>query len=244
MGACGYTCDPLSQVRISGGSTVPCGAGLGCYPLQTAEDTVAVCAPAGTPTHNMPITGGATYANSCAPGHIPRLAVQGVAGTECAGLCKPADVYTGSNDGVSGRPNYEGGNFIYQNWMGRPATCESAGGVTVRPEVPASGESCRYFWTRESGPLLTASSNTLGWCFNHANRRYDPDGLEPFNRTDPFPRCPATTTGDVLPPVNASMPHNDAIYFGCVQFPAGAPSPDKVETFAEEPRLDRLDGYR
>jgi hypothetical protein len=243
MGACHPTCDLLHQTRVAGGVTTTCGAGMGCYPVVSAADTIAVCAGAGTPTHNMPITG-KTYSNSCAPGHVPRQAVQGVSGNECAGLCKPADVYNGSNDGRSGRPDFEGGNSTETNWMSppRPATCESAGGASVLPAVPTTGESCQAYWTRETAPTVTAFSNSVGWCFNHASWRYDPDGAEPINNTDAYPRCINTTTGDVLPPVNASMPHNDAIYFGCMSIEERPADGDHV--FVNEPLLDRIGPYR
>src|SRR6185436_2451831 len=126
------------QTRVGGGS---CGFHQGCYVVTTPVDTIAVCAVAGLRIHNERINGD-SYANSCAPGHVPRRALQGVTGSECAGLCKPADVYSGSNDGASGRPNYEGGDYTETNWMTppKPATCESAGGPGVRPEVPTTGE--------------------------------------------------------------------------------------------------------
>lgn len=230
IGACNETCDPLKQTRIVNGQTETCGTGQGCYLLASTVDTIAVCAGAGTPTHNQPIVG-MTFANSCAPGHVPRQAVQGVAGNECAALCKPANVYMGNNEA------FEGGDSTVTNWMNMPATCESAGGTTVRPEVPATGESCTFYWTREPAANLTSFSNTLGWCFNHASWKYDPDGMEPINNTADYPRCPTLTTGDVVPPIG-NPPHNDAIYFGCHELPAMKQAP--MSKLPPPMKLDRL----
>ncbi len=243
MGACLATCDPLHQTRLVEGMTQSCGVNRGCYLLIAADNTIAVCAPAGTPKHNEPITG-ETWPNSCAPGYIPRQAVQGVSGNECAGFCKPADVFNGSNDGRSGRPDYEGGDSTETNWMtpAKPATCESAGGASVLPSVPTTGESCSHLWTRESSGQLTAFSNTLGWCFNHANWSYDPNGADPANNINAYPRCINTTTGDVLPPVDPMMSQNDAIYFGCMS--QIEPPGESVGLSSGQPKLDRLGFYR
>lgn len=243
VGACNPTCDPLKQTRIVNGASVSCGTGQGCYLLASTIDTIAVCAGAGIPTHNQPISG-TTYANSCAPGHVPRVAVQGQPGNECAALCKPADVYMGNNEA------YEGGDTRETNFMmpPQPATCESAGGPSVAPAVPTTGESCTFYWTREPSTNLTSFSNTLGWCFNHASWAYDPDGMEPVNNTAAYPRCITLTTGDVVPPIGTDpmMPQNDALYFGCMALPAmfttAALDVTKWKR-RHEPRLDRLGAF-
>ena len=93
------------------------------------------------------------------------------------------------------------------------------------PEVPDTGESCQYYWTREPSSEPTPFSNTLGWCFPVQSWRYDPDGMDPINNTDPYPRCPTLTTGDVVPPISTDIPQNDAMYFGCVALQDGPPPP-------------------
>jgi hypothetical protein len=169
---------------------------------------------------------------------MPRQAVQGVAGNECAGLCKPADVYAGHQE------TYEGGDFTATNWNNMPATCASAGGSTVLPGVPVTGESCTFYWTREQSQVLTSFSNTLGWCFNYASWAYDPDGMDPINNTAPYPRCPTLTTGDVVPPIG-DPPHNDALYFGCTAYPAQfqLQAPPEPDSPAMPPGMDRLGPY-
>jgi hypothetical protein len=247
IGACNPTCDPLHQTRIVNGVTQSCGTNQGCYLLASTVDTIAVCAGAGTGNDNDPING-TTYANSCAPGHVPRVAVQGATGNECAALCKPADVYMGNQEA------YEGGDTRETNWMTppKPATCESDGGPSVAPGTPGTGETCEYYWTRESATVVTNFSNTLGWCFNYASWKYDPDGMDPVTNTDPYPRCPSLTTGDVLPPhsTDPTMPKNDALYFGCIAEPATmlvSPARQYLHLHQsrarKQPVLDRLGPY-
>ena len=145
---------------------------------------------------------------------MPRIAVQGVAGYECGALCRPAEVYMDRHESC------EGGDPTALNWQGMPANCESgAGEVTVRPEVPGTGESCRFWWTRQWPNTQIGVSNTLGFCFNHASWRYDPDGTEPFSYTSPEPRCPDLTVSDIVPPVDVTTPLSDALYFGCMSLP-------------------------
>jgi len=251
-GVCTATCDPLTQTMESDAGTTTCGVNKGCYLLVSLVDTIAVCAnqPANPQnlTHNMPITGTA-FANSCAPGFMPRVAVQGQTGSECGALCKPADVYQGTNDGMSGRPDYEGGNSTVVNFNNHPATCASEGGTSVAPAVPTTGESCQYYWTRESSGRITRFSNTLGWCFNFQSYTYDLDGAGDGMVTAPYPRCINLTQGDVLEPLNGT---SDAQYFGCVALP----TPDAAQSTsviagvrpsvkaASPMLLDRLRSYR
>ncbi len=211
LGICNPTCDPLTQTRIVNGQPESCGVGQGCYPLRSTDTTVAICGAAGVLTHNQTIFG-AAFANSCAPGHIPRP-IPGQTGFECAALCKPADVYRGHDE------DYEGGDSRVTNWLGRPATCESAGGPTVVPDYPVTGEECLYFWKFEATTSLTPFSNTLGRCFNHASEVYDVNGANPIQNPAPYPRCTELTTGDVVPPLSADGLENDALSFGCMARP-------------------------
>jgi hypothetical protein len=227
-GVCSQRCNPLSQLRGGEfGAPVPCGAGRGCYVQARSTGDVAVCAPAGAGAHNMPITAPEAFANSCAPGHMPRVAVQGTSNFECGALCKPADVYSGRNE------SYEGGDTTGTNWVNQPATCESAGGVTTLPEVPGTGESCRFWWARQGGSDQDAFSNSLGFCFNHGDYRYDPDGQAPWNATAAMPRCPTLSADDIVPPVDAQSPHNDAQYFGCMSM--GERTPPYTPVLRVEP---------
>ena len=194
-GACSEGCNPLTQLRTSGG---PCGEGQGCYLLTSTTETISVCAGAGDVAIGQTITGPA-FANSCVPGAQPR-AISGSDSVECGALCQMTDVYMDHNEAD------EGGVAPY--------TCQAAGAAA--PDDPTNGESCRYWWAREPFDGLSPFSNTLGWCFKHAAFQYDTNG--DMTPDAPFPRCITLTTGDVVPPI-ANPAHNDAQYFWCAALP-------------------------
>lgn len=195
-GACSEGCNPLTQLRTSGG---PCGDGQGCYLLTSSTDTISVCASAGTVAIGQPISG-SSFANSCVPGGMPRAADDTGTTFECGALCQMTDVYMGVNEAD------EGGVAPY--------TCQAAGAAA--PDDPTNGESCRYWWAREPFEGLSQFSNTLGWCFKHAAFQYDTNGDQTPDA--PFPRCITLTTGDIVPPIG-NPPHNDAQYFWCAALP-------------------------
>jgi hypothetical protein len=195
-GACAEGCNPVTQLR-TGGS--PCPAGQGCYLLTSSTETIAVCAGAGTIGHGELITG-TIFANSCLPGLQPRRRDGITQDVECGALCQVTDVYMGVNEAD------EGGVAPY--------TCAAKGAAA--PDDPANGESCRYWWARESFDTLSPFSNTVGWCFKHVAFQYDSDGDSTPDA--PFPRCVTLTTGDVVPPIG-NPPHNDAQYFWCMALP-------------------------
>jgi len=49
------------------------------------------------------------------------------------------------------------------------------------------GETCTFWWTRESANSVTAFSNTVGWCFKFGAFRYDSNGDMTLDA--PYPRC-------------------------------------------------------
>jgi hypothetical protein len=225
-GACVLSCDPVTQLR---GDDTPCPGSQGCYLLTSSTDTIAVCAGAGTLAHGQEIVGPA-YANSCLPGHMPRRRDQVSTVNECGALCRPADVYQGHDEAS------EGGVAPY--------TCESKGAAA--PSDPTAGESCRYYWARESFETGSAFSNTVGWCFKHAAFQYDSNGDSTPDA--PYPRCTTLTTGDVVPPIE-NPPHNDALYFQCVARSAAAAPPAGAASTRRRTRpsallTDRLGDWR
>jgi hypothetical protein len=197
-GACNPGCDPLTQLRSDGTS---CGAGKGCYLLTSQVDTIAVCASAG----DVPVGGsidGPGSANACVPGAAIRRRDQTSNVVECGGLCEPAEVTSTTN------MTAEAG-VAPDDCVGRWGAAPPGDGI--------AGESCRYWWARESFDGLSTFSNTVGWCFKHAVFRYDADGDQTLDTA--FPRCTTLTTGDVVPPIG-NPPHNDAQYFWCTELPA------------------------
>jgi hypothetical protein len=115
--------------------------------------------------------------------------------------------------------------------------------------VPTTGESCQYYWTRESTSRVTRFSNTLGWCFNFQSWTYDLDGAGSGTTTAPYPRCINLTQSDVLQPLDGTA---DTLYFGCVAAPdtaalqsGPARTPPRMQRRLPSPIfVDRLRSYR
>jgi hypothetical protein len=212
-GACQMGCDPVTQLQTDGTS---CGVDRGCYIQSDSTETIAICAPAGTTAVGAEISGTA-YANSCVPGAEPRRKDDTTMTMECGGLCRPTDV-------TSAMPLDEGGI--------QPHSCQHL--WNAAPPADPEGESCRYWWARETAPHASLLGNSVGWCFRHHAHRYDSDGDHVLDRETP--RCPALTTGDVEPPLT-NPPENDALSFWCLARPlmlaraAARPEP-RLDMFA------------
>ncbi len=204
-GACNAVCDPITQRQLLPGSP-PCPAGDGCYIGSTADDSIAICAPVGSVGHDQDITGPA-YTNSCVPGAMVRLKEPGSNVVQCGGLCRPAHVTVNMNT------QHEGG--IATPEAGDADNCQSRWGAAA-PGLGGSGESCRYYWSREPFEHLSPYSNSVGWCFKHAAFQYDSDGDgEPDT---PWPRCTQLTESDSVPPMH-DPPMSDALEFWCTPHP-------------------------
>ena len=216
-GACNPTCNPVTQMRSDG---TTCGTGQGCYLLVSSTTSTAVCAGAGTVEAGTTITGQA-FANSCVPGAQPRRA-NGMDNTvECGGLCEPKDVFvTNPDDADSGAtPGAKPANLVTNaaaEGGAAPNNCNTKWGAGL-PSDSNNGESCRYWWARESFDELSPFSNTVGWCFKHVRFEFDSDGDQ--TPESPFPRCAALSSGDKVPPIG-NPPHDDAMYFWCKALPA------------------------
>lgn len=230
-GICNPGCDPLTQIRSGSNPPAACGTNMGCYMLTSQTETIAVCASAGMVMHNTTITGPA-YANSCVPGAQPRRADGTTQTVQCGGLCKmPAGgVYTGMNTGS------EGGEVTASTTD--KDNCQASWGAAPAADGTA-GEGCRYWWAREPFDALSPYSNTVGWCFKHAVFQYDTNA--DMTPDTAFPRCTATTAGDVLQPLNMTP---DNLYFWCVESPppmlSGAMNNIKAFHARMEPKADRL----
>jgi hypothetical protein len=228
-GICNPGCDPLTQTKIGTSPPQSCGAGNGCYLVSSPTDTVAVCARAGVVMHDRDITG-SVYANSCVPGAQSRRKNQISQTIQCGGLCNVTDVSMGVNTAAEDGEATASTTDI--------DTCQGTWGAAP-PSDGTAGESCRYWWARESFDNLSAFSNTVGWCFKHAVFQYDTNG-DTFPDA-PFPRCTTLNGADVVPPQNG-VPDN--LYFWCVAAPpqllAGAIRSIKQAHANQQPRLDRL----
>lgn len=219
-GACNRACDPITQLQSNG---VSCGPNMGCYILTNSMGTITTCAGAGNVMPRQEIVGTA-YANSCIPGAQPRRRDSSTMVQECGGLCRPTDVTSTLNMASEGGVT--------------PDSCQQRWGMPAPGD--ANGESCRYWWARETITPASSWGNTVGWCFRHGAHLYDSNMDNVVDRA--FPRCVNLTTGDVEPPV-ANPPHNDAMYFWCVAAPqmlTGAVHDIRRWRATREPRLDML----
>ncbi|MEZ4404631.1 MAG: hypothetical protein R3B06_31715 [Kofleriaceae bacterium] len=227
-GACNPTCNPLTQLQDTNGQS--CGMGKGCYVLVNTTESYAVCAGAGDVGIGQDITGPA-FANSCVPGGATRRAEPGQATSQCGALCQPNDVSQGLNEAD------EGGVA--------PHTCSALGAAP--PDSPSEGESCRYWWARESFNNLSPFSNTLGWCFKHVRNWIDTNG--DMAGDIPWPRCITLTDGDVFEQQNGMAPDMapDALEYFCKAAPAmlsGAMKHAKQFDATQFGRADALTGWQ
>lgn len=133
------------------------------------------------------------YVNSCNQGYLPLLyESSGSTTVICVAMCKPAPCY---KDGCgTGTPP--------ANRIGEPASghqCRTQDRVAAG-SIMANTEACQYLWWREindNDELLTsATSDTLGFCFDMAQYRYDSNGDNKVDTTDEqLPNCDELGSG-------------------------------------------------
>jgi hypothetical protein len=202
VGACDYTCDPVTQVRAIDnapmcGSTNAGTPEIGCY---KSGMTPGVCARVlvnalalkqDATALNWP---GPIYRNGCAAGYIGMLYQSSSGGQSsgpviCTAYCRPTATWSGNGAGEGGLP-------------GSGYTCADRG---------AANHECHYVWTWESTP--TAADNGIGICFTPANYLWDADN-NPNTPDTPEPACNTVShsddDGDGTP---------DYIQFGCGPYP-------------------------
>ena len=198
-GLCEVACDPLADNDFDGSGSAlsrsgsACGsASIGCYGMPkrgTPPATSFACLPDihyTTPLHHRTEcttsngcaeANGTIDVNGCNQGYEPLLSEStAVSTTVCVALCKPLDCYAGhcgSND---------------ENRLGaaphRCANPDAAGSF-------GSGEECEYLWRQELDGnrmwLPSPFSDSVGFCFDHSQYKYDPTlGTDP---TIPYPPC-------------------------------------------------------
>jgi hypothetical protein len=212
-GVCDIACDPLTDNDFDGSgsastkSTTTCGAdpNVGCYgypSFGTPPKTAWSCSNERNPNVAQPIglrhRVQCTTANacvdsiqpirveSCNQGYLPLLRESATVSTViCVALCKPKNCYAG-NCG----PNDE-------NRLGEaPHRCMNPDRVGTF-DTSAGGEHCRFMWSFERDELgdflPSSSSNTLGFCFDHAKYGFPPCASLP----DGFGSGSALGAGDV-----------------------------------------------
>ncbi|HEY5925312.1 MAG TPA: hypothetical protein VIV11_26695 [Kofleriaceae bacterium] len=212
-GVCDVVCDPLADNDFDGSGTasiktgMTCGssADIGCYgypsfgsPPQTVwtcrkERNAMEAQPTGlrhrvqcVETNNCADVGPTYYVNSCNQGYLPLLRESTMVSTAiCVALCKPRNCFLG-NCGTAD-----------EDRLGEaPHRCTSPDRVGTF-DTSASGEHCRYIWNFEIDDqdnfLRSPTSDTLGFCFDHAKYLYDSDNN---NMPDtPYPPCASLPDG-------------------------------------------------
>ena len=138
------------------------------------------------------------YVNSCSQGYIPLLRESSMVSTAiCVALCKPKNCYAG-NCGAND-----------EDRLGEaPHRCNSSD----RAGTFSSTEHCMFSWRWEINEyygefLRSATSDTLGFCIDHAKYRYDSNGDGQVDANDDA--WPACESLPLTGPLNAAM-------FGCV----------------------------
>ena len=235
-GVCDLACDPLEDNDFDGfgsnGSALSktmntCGsdAHIGCYgyPSQgTPPATGWSCTgdinsdPDKGLRHRVECTtatgcadtGDVIYINSCNQGYLPIFRESTAVSTAvCIAMCKPLNCYSG-NCGTNNA-----------NRLGAsPHRCNS---VDARGtfDTGAGREECEYLWSEEidgSGNVLVSpTSDSMGFCFNHFLYKYDPTGGN--NPTIPLPGCEDLQLHGTDEGSNGD-PNNPTAYFGAVDF--------------------------
>jgi hypothetical protein len=169
----------------------------------------------------------AVVPNSCAAGYEPvYYEGEGTSVLDCVALCRPANCYntgsgsaagssscgTGSDVNITGTAPYQCNPQRLQYTAFDPIDPTST--WSASSPMINNGEQCLYSWVFEfdgSGTLVPSpTSDTVGFCFDHALLQYDPTGGS--NATVTWPRCDYVGLG--------SNGYNaqpfDAAGFGCV----------------------------
>ncbi|HEY5945047.1 MAG TPA: hypothetical protein VIV40_06120, partial [Kofleriaceae bacterium] len=175
------------------------------------------------------------YVNSCNQGYIPLLIESTMSSiTICTALCKPLNCW-GGNCGTNnvnrvGVSNTTDGAHACKT-PDRVGTFNN-GGATDGGTT--GGETCTYIWYFERdqpGMLLpSATSDTVGFCFDHSKYLYDSNGDNTADK--PYPNCGLLATKGFSTATNAADP---LTYFGAADLAcvtttdAGLPANGKAQ---------------
>lgn len=182
-GLCDPTCDPLTQKRAwdnaaACGSPNPGAPTMGCYGLPNG---IFTCAPAGPAANTSDVVlSGPPFGNACAPGYVPLLRQSWQSSAIiCVAYCQPGPT--------------------------SQAAPQNAAGLTTSPYTcPAKGaggtHECHYWWAVEDpSKPSTPQSNTLGFCIDPTQYKYDPNDPSRvvFTALDPnWPSCASLSSSD------------------------------------------------
>jgi len=225
-GVCDPACDPLADNDFDGsaGSSTKvsstCGSSfqIGCYGIPSGGTPPVTGFSCTGDINSNPDKGlrhrsectvstgcadtdGTIYVNSCNQGYLPLIRESTANSTTvCIAMCKPLDCYAGNC----------GSNDV--NRLGAaPHRCTAPDAVGTF----GSGEECQYMWANEldgNGHWLPSKySDSVGFCFDHSQYKYDPTGGT--NPTITFPPCEQLQVHGT-----GSNPADPLTYFGAVDF--------------------------
>jgi hypothetical protein len=212
-GVCDLACDPLADNDYDGSGSAlgrtgtTCGSALtsGCYGYPSfgrapgtgwscgGDVNAAVAQPTGlrhrvqcTEANGCADPGPTLYVNSCNQGYIPLLRESVTVSTAiCVAICKPMNCFMGN----CGSNN--------DNRLGAaPHRCNPIDRIGTFA-IGQAEEHCQYLWVREIDQmgnfLRSATSDTVGFCYDHSKYQYDSDGN---NMPDtPLPACATLPDG-------------------------------------------------
>jgi hypothetical protein len=202
-GVCDATCDPLTDNDFDGSATTSmktttaCGTteAVGCYGYPSfgsspatawscADDiNAAEAQPTGlrhrvqcTETNKCADAGPTIYVNSCNQGYLPLLQESTLVSTTiCVALCRPATCFA-ANCSINELNRLGTGGHVCKS----PERLGSLNVSVTNANADDHGEHCRYMWSFEiddqGNYLPSATSNSVGFCFDHGKYQYDSDG--------------------------------------------------------------------
>jgi hypothetical protein len=165
--------------------------------------------------------------NGCASGYEPvYFDSEGTTDATCLALCQPASCYNTGSGSSAGSASCSTGSAANITgtapYQCRAQRVQSAAFDEIDPTSPWSaaaptvnnGEQCYYSWPFELDAahhvVTSPTSDSVGFCVDHALLTYDPTGGS--NATTTWPRCDAIGLGSGGYNVGAF----DAASFGCV----------------------------
>ena len=234
-GVCDLACNPLADNDFDGsagsatksGNTCGSNYQIGCYGIPSGGTPPATgwsctgdinsnpdknlrhraeC----TTTTGCADTDGTIYVNSCNQGYLPLFRESTAVSTAvCIAMCAPLDC----SSGACGTSN------VNQFGMA-PHRCKNPDITTgTGAQPPTLHEECEYLWSEEldgSGNWLPSpTSNTMGFCFDHSQYKYDPTGGN--NPTITYPDCQNLQIHGLDEGSNGDPTMPNA-YFGAVDF--------------------------
>ena len=199
-GVCDLACDPITDNDFDGSgaasakTTATCGnnAAVGCYgypsfgspPTTGWSCTNDINSMESQPTglrhrvqcveaNNCADAGPTIYVNSCNQGYLPLLRESTTVSTAvCTALCRPQNCFTNNNCGTN--------NVNRLGATGQACRTPDRVGTFDTQNDNDGGEHCRYIWSFEIDDqgnfLRSATSDTMGFCFDHGKYQYDSNG--------------------------------------------------------------------